>query len=78
MLTAGNGVDTFYFGGSSGNDSITGFSFSGGDKVSLGSGTTYSAATSGSNAVVTLSTDATITFIGVSVGDISSDWFTIG
>jgi hypothetical protein len=27
---------------------------------------------------VTLSTDATITFIGVSVGDISSDWFTIG
>lgn len=73
-MSGGFGIDTFIFGKAEGNDIITDFEV-GRDFIKLG-GQTYTVIESANgDAILDLSGGGSVTLLGVSLTDVSADWF---
>jgi hypothetical protein len=69
-LTGGSGADTFHASAGMGADVVTDFSFTGGDRVQVDAGLTWTV----SGSVVTFSDGSTLTLTGVSAGSLPAGW----
>ena len=73
-LAGGFGIDTFIFGKNEGNDVIRDFE-AGRDMIELGTQTYTVVQNTDGDAVLELSGGGSVTLLGISIDDISSDWF---
>lgn len=77
-LTGGDGADRFRFAKGAGADVITDFNGSGGDRLTLAAGLSWSAKDGGSGAVVSFGDGDQVTLLGTKASQISNDWFVAG
>lgn len=76
VLTGGSGADLFAFLSGDGQDTITDFDASQGDRIGLAVGQTYSVDTNANgDAVVVYGTSDIVTLLGIQPAVVSSAWF---
>jgi serralysin len=73
-VTGGTGADIFHTFGDAGLDRVTDFSRAQGDRVQLDPGTTYTAAQSGADTVITMGGGGQMVLVGVQMSSLTGDW----
>jgi len=77
-ISGGGGADVFHSFGAAGIDQVLDFTYEGGDRVLLDSGTRYTATQSGADTVISMAGGAQMTLVGVQLASLPSDWIFSG
>jgi serralysin len=77
-ITGGAGADIFHSFGEAGVDRVVDFNRVEGDRVLLDPGTTYAAAQSAADVVISLGGGGQIILVGVAMASLTGDWISVG
>lgn len=77
-MTGGTGADIFHSFAEAGLDRITDFNAAEGDRVQLDPGSTYAAAQSGADTVISIGGGAQVVLIGVQISSLTGAWIFVG
>jgi phospholipase/lecithinase/hemolysin len=77
-ITGGSGADIFHSFGEAGVDRVVDFNRAEGDRVLLDPGTTYTAAPSGADVVVSMNGGGQVILVGVTMASLTGDWIAVG